>query len=94
MDIQFGDKVISYEQFVEDVARKVAMMVTKNVRKADKQGGYELVTTKEAAQILGITPDRMRHIKDRFYPVKQGGDDKKQGKLLFRKDILLACYTA
>ena len=92
MDIQFGDKTVSYEQFVEDVARKVAMMVTKNVRKADKQGGYELVTTKEAAQILGITPDRMRHIKDRFDCVKQGSG--KQGKVLFRKDTLLARYTA
>lgn len=92
MDIQFGDMVVSYEQFIDDIARKVAMLVTKKVRKANNEGGIELVTTKEAAQILGITPDRMRHIKDRFSPIKQGGDDKKQGKLLFRKDILLARY--
>ena len=50
----------------------------------------ELISCKEAAAILGISADRLRHIKKRFFPLKVG--DKQQGRLLFRKDTLLKCY--
>lgn len=46
----------------------------------------ELVTTEQAASILGISPARMRQIKDKFPHVKKGTD--KQGKLLFSKKAL------
>jgi len=48
------------------------------------------ISCKEAAAILGISADRLRHIKDRFYPVKQG--DAQQGRLRFREDTLWKCY--
>lgn len=51
----------------------------------------DMVTTEEAAGILGITPSRMRQIKDKFPHAKKG--DKMQGKLLFRKADLLAAAT-
>lgn len=52
----------------------------------------DLVTTQQAASILGISPARMRQIKDRFPHVKKGAD--KQSKLLFRKADLIAKATA
>ena len=48
------------------------------------------VTCSEAAKILGISPDRLRHIKDRFDCKKQGGHQ--QGRLVFRADTLMDCY--
>ncbi len=49
-----------------------------------------LVTTKEAAKILGITPRRLRQIKERFGYVKDG--DNMQGRLLFNADTLSEFY--
>lgn len=50
--------------------------------------GY--ITCKEAAEILGISPDRLRHIKDRFNCKKVGSHQ--QGRVLFRADTLMECY--
>lgn len=47
----------------------------------------DMVTTEEAAGILGITPSRMRQIKDRFPHMKKGAN--MQGKLLFHKAELI-----
>ena len=49
-----------------------------------------LISCAEAAAILGISADRLRHIKKRFFPLKVG--DKQQGRLMFRRDTLLQCY--
>lgn len=50
----------------------------------------EMVTTKEAARLLGITPQRLRQIvfedPTRYPHVKKG--DKKQGQLLFERAAL------
>lgn len=51
----------------------------------------EMVTTEEAAVILGITPSRMRQIKDKFPHSKKGAN--MQGRLLFRKADLLERAT-
>ncbi len=51
----------------------------------------EMVTTAEAAKILGITTGRLRQIvcqdPHRYPHIKRG--DKKQAKLLFHRDALL-----
>lgn len=49
-----------------------------------------LISCGEAAAILGISMDRLRHIKDRFDFKKVGS--KQQGRLVFRRDTLLECY--
>lgn len=49
-----------------------------------------MVTTREAAAILGISPARMRQIADRFPHIKKG--EKQQGALLFlRKALIKKC---
>lgn len=87
MRLYFEDKAVSYGEFLNDVARKVAALVGKNL---EEQAPPEMVTTEEAARILHITPGRLRHIKNRFPHVKAGG--AKQGKLLFKRDALLENY--
>lgn len=86
----FGDKSVTYAQFLEDVSRKVAYLVSKNI-KAANETAPDMVSTEEAAKILGITADRMRHIKDKFPHVKAG--DSKQAKLLFVRSSLLSSYS-
>ena len=90
MNIHFADRNVTYAQFLDDVSRKVAMLVTRNIKNMQEQEP-DMVSTEEAAQILGITPGRLRHIKDRFPHVKAG--DNMQGKLLFKRDALLVAYT-
>jgi hypothetical protein len=49
-----------------------------------------MVSVREAASILGITPVRMRQIAGRFPHIKQG--DSKQGRILFLRSGLLENY--
>ena len=87
--IKISGREVTYAQFVNDVAKAVASEL-QGKRKA-QQKKPTLVTAKEAASILGISPDRLRHIKDRFDCVKSG--EGKQSRLLFNADTLLKCYT-
>jgi len=48
----------------------------------------EMVTTAEAAKMLGIGTQRMRQIADR-YPHTKKGDGHKQGRLLFVREAIL-----
>ena len=47
----------------------------------------ELVTTAEAAKILGIGQKRMRDIADRYPHIKKG--ESKQGQLMFVRSALI-----
>lgn len=85
----FSDRSVSYSQFLDDVSKKVALLVSKQLKKEAKKDP-ELVSTEEAARILNITPDRLRHTKEKYPHVKQG--ENKQGKLLFVRDALVQSY--
>ena len=85
MEIELSEKTI------DAIAYKAAVIVVQRLKKAIKEERPpKMVSTKEAAKILGITPCRMRQIADRFPHVKQG--ENKQGKLLFVRDGLLKNY--
>ena len=73
---------------IDAIAYRVALIVAKRLQEQDDRP--EMVSTKEAAAILHITPARMRQIADRFPHVKQG--DNPQGKLLFVRKSLLEQY--
>lgn len=64
--------------------RAIAKEVAKLLKRDEMP---DLVTTQEAADILGISAGRMRQIKDKFTHVKKGAD--KQSKLLFKKSELI-----
>ncbi|MBR1543512.1 MAG: hypothetical protein IJ626_01295 [Muribaculaceae bacterium] len=83
MEIELNKKTI------DAIAYKAALIVVRKLKDADNSLP-EMVTTKQAASILNITPGRMRQIADRFPHIKQG--DNKQGKLLFIRKALLENY--
>lgn len=83
MEVELSQKTI------DAIADKAATVVVRKLKAEDKNDS-EMVSTKEAAAILGITPARMRQIADRFPHIKQGNN--KQGKLLFLKRALLKNY--
>lgn len=73
---------------VNAIAYQVALILDKRQSERERRSEEEeMVTTKEAARILGITPGRMRQIADQYPHVKRG--ESKQGKLLFVKKSLL-----
>lgn len=63
---------------IEAIAQRVASLIRKDER--------ELVSAKEAAALLGVTPRWMRDNKDSFRYKKTGG--RGGGKLLFLKSSL------
>ena len=85
MEIELSNKVI------DAIAYKCAQIVYRKLREAEGKDLPEMVTTKEAAAILKISPDRMRKIAHRFPHIKQG-DNARVGKLLFVRDALLKNY--
>ena len=77
---------------IDAIANKVAKSVVRLLEKSNVDNGKNpvMVSTKEAAAILHISPGRMRQIAGRFPHVKQG--NSKQGKLLFVREKLLEMY--
>ena len=73
---------------LDELAHKVAVIVAKRLR--EQEDTPEMVTTTEAARILGVTPQTMRRNQHK-YPHVKGGENK-QGKLLFVRDALLKNY--
>lgn len=71
----------------EQIARQVAVMLKGEQPATDG----EYVSTREAAEILRVSPDRMRRLKDKFPHIKIGING--QGKLLFLKSSLLHSYA-
>lgn len=83
MEIELSKKSI------DAIAQKAALIIFQKLKK-EKEELPDMVSTKEAAAILQITPGRMRQIAHRFPHLKQG--DSKQGKLLFVRKALLEHY--
>lgn len=77
---------------IDAIAYKAATIVVRLLKKhnSDDAKTPVMVSTKEAAAILHISPGRMRQIAERFPHVKQG--NSRQGKLLFVKDALIENY--
>lgn len=83
MEVELSKKTI------DKIARRAALLVVAKLRE-DQKHPPEMVTTREAAAILGISPARMRQIADRFPHIKKG--EKQQGPLLFlRKALIKKC---
>ena len=72
-------------------AGRIAAKLAVKMLKEQQEDVPEMVTTEEAARMLGITPGRMRQIKNRFPHTKSG--ECRQGKLLFKRDSILQAYT-
>lgn len=77
-----------YRRLVEDVAEAVLAKVIPFVKKPKKpEEQCTWVSTKEAAQIIGITEDHLLRLKDNFTYVKVG--NSRNGRVKFRKETLV-----
>jgi predicted transcriptional regulator of viral defense system len=83
MEIELSQKTI------DAIAHKTALILARKMREK-KEDTPKMVSVREAASILGITPVRMRQIAGRFPHIKQG--DSKQGRILFLRSGLLENY--
>lgn len=73
---------------IDTIVHRLSVVVVEKLKKElAKEQLPEMVTTAEAAKILGISSDRMRKIADRYPHIKKG--DNKQGQLLFVRKSLL-----
>ena len=70
-----------------ELAAMVADEVVKKIKNVRSLSETEYVDTEEAARILGMKPNYLRQVKDRYPHIKAG--DTKQGRILFRRDSLL-----
>lgn len=80
MEIDLSQKTIDM------LADAVAMRLRKG-QQTIRKGTKEYVRTAEAARILGVTPNYLRQVKDRYPHKKTAGT--KQGTLLFERDGLI-----
>ena len=80
-----GKEVTLDYETIKAIAKEVARII-----KRDEMP--DMVTTEQAASILGISKSRMRQIKDKFPHIKKGAD--KQAQLLFKKSALIARASA
>ena len=80
-------------EFISEAAEKAANKV---IKKLSDNGSLvsncndEWVETKEAARILGVTPNYLRSIKDDFTHRKVGG--KERGRIIFSRAELTNYY--
>ena len=88
-------------KLIEVTARRTATIVVKqlvggntggmNFVGLNSCGGDDLCDTREAARLLGLSPNYLRSMKNKFPHVKVG--DNRQGRILFKRSELLASYT-
>lgn len=69
------------------LAAMVADLVVKKLEGVRNESDSQYVNSMEAARILGVSPNYLRAVKDRYPHIKAG--DQKQGRIMFRRDALL-----
>lgn len=79
---------IDLKELAHATALEVVKMLKKEKIVPDSQEHW--ITCKEAAAIIGVTPEHLRRIKDHFPHTKQG--DNSQGQLRFLKEGLMKSY--
>lgn len=74
----------------ELLSDKVADKVLKRLGKMPVDVQDEMVDSKEAARMIGVSPAYIRQLKDRIPHVKAG--QHKQGRILFRKADVISAF--
>lgn len=75
------------DKTVEQIANRTANILFVRL-KSEADAQKELVSVKEAAQILGISVNHMRSIKDDYKYIRRGG--KYSGNIFFVRESLMA----
>lgn len=74
----------------ELLSDKVADKVLKRLGKMPVDAQDEMVDSKEAARMIGVSPAYIRQLKDRIPHVKAG--QHKQGRIFFRKADVISAF--
>ena len=102
-DSYFGENTVSLQtktnkamkqEEMDKLAEMTALRVMEKMMgmfKKETPGDDEYVDSKEAARMLGLTPNYLRTMKEKFPHIKVGGSN--QGRVLFLKSALLNSYT-
>jgi hypothetical protein len=77
-------------KLAEMTAVRTASIVIKQLADMHIGESNDLIDSKEAARLLGLTPSYVRSMKDKFPHVKVGNHS--QGRILFKRSELLANY--
>lgn len=75
------------KELVRQIAQTTTKMVVTQLRSMRELSETEMVDTREAARILGVSPAYLRQIKDKYPHVKSGSTQ--QGRVLFRREDLI-----
>ena len=69
------------------LAAMVADQVVKKLAGVRNVSDSQYVNSVEAARILGVSPNYLRAVKDKYPHIKAG--DRKQGRIMFLRESLL-----
>ena len=83
MTIELDDRTMNI------LAHKTAKILARMLRN-EGMTDQRLIPCTEAAKRLGISPDRLRRLKDSFTHIKRGTDS--QARLFFDADLLIKEY--
>lgn len=75
------------QRTIDAIAAKVAVIVADKVARRLRAEQPKMVSTKEAAAILNMSADRLRHVADRYPHIKRGTG--RSARLLFVREALL-----
>ena len=78
---------------MKKLAEMTASLVLKGLQKEkslDHTDDNDYIDSKEAAALLGLTPNYLRSQKDKYPHIKVGNTN--QGRILFKRSELLANY--
>lgn len=81
MEIELSQKII------DAIAHKVAVIVSKRLKESMNEKMPEMVSTREAAQILRVSEYTMRRNKDKYPHIKKG-EGGSSGILFVREGLL------
>lgn len=74
------------QRTIDEIAAKVAAIVADKVARKLRAEQPKMVSTKEAAAILNISTDRLRHIAFKYPHIKRG--EGRSARLLFVREAL------
>ena len=78
-------------EYVDMVAERTAEKLFKKLSKnVDVESDEEWVDSKKASRIIGVTPNYLRSIKDKFTYRKVDGSER--GRVLFNRQELMDYY--
>jgi len=79
------------DMLADFLAEKVVVRVVERLTVMQSNSDDEMIDSRAAAEMIGVCPEYMRKIKDKFPHIKIGQHG--QGRILFRKKDIISSLT-